>query len=336
MKTKGPSKINIISLIALALIIMYSCYAYHNYYTYNSIKVKVKENTVIEYGSANYNIDDLIEKVDGKIVSVKNEVDTNVMGEQEILLEVKKSNVLKTIPIVVSIVDTTAPVINLKEDRVVITEGDDYDLTYNVESVIDEVDGQMYYNGEVDENTTMYYNFSYNQDEIDNVGEHEVIVNAKDKSGNLATKSFILQVDERKYTYPAYSYSYDAAPNAYGNDVVSIAYSLLGAPYIGGGNGPYGFDCSGFTQYVYSRVGVYVSRSSWSQIYDGVGVSYDNAAPGDIISWGYGTTPTHSALYVGNGMMIHAANPSTGVILSSVDGWLRGSGTTILSVRRIN
>ena len=337
MKTKGPSKIKTLSLIVLTLIIVFAVYTYNNYYTYNSIKVVVKKNNNIEYGSANYNINDLIKKVEGEIVSVKNEVDTKVIGEQEVILEVKKNNIVKEVPITVSVVDSIGPNINLKEERVTITQGDDYDLTYNVDNVIDEVDGEMYYNGEVDENSVMYYNFSYNQEEIDNVGEHEVVVNAKDKSGNVSTKSFILQVDERKYIAPTYnSYSYNAAPNAYGNDVVSIAYSLLGAPYIGGSNGPYGFDCSGFTQYVYSRVGVYVSRSSWSQIYDGVGVSYDNAQPGDIISWGYGSTPTHSALYVGNGMMIHAANPSTGVILSDVNGWLRGSGTSILSVRRIN
>jgi len=336
MKTKGPSKIKFLSLIVLSFIIMYASYTYHNYYTYNSIKVVVKENNSIEYGSANYNINDLIKKVEGEIVSVKNDVDTNVIGEHEVVLEVKKSNVIKEVPITVSVVDSTAPVINIKEERVTIQQGDNYDLTYNVESVIDEVDGEMYYNGEVDENTTMYYNFSYNQDEIDNVGEHEVVINAKDKSSNLATRSFTLVVEERKYTAPSYNYSYNADSSAYGNDVVGIAYSLLGAPYIGGANGPYGFDCSGFVQYVYSRVGVGVSRSSWTQLYDGTGVSYDNAEPGDIISWGYGYTPTHSALYVGNGMMIHAANPSTGVILSSVDGWLSGSGTTILSVRRIN
>ena len=57
--------------------------------------------------------------------------------------------------------------------------------------------------------------------------------------------------------------------------------------------------------------------------------------PGDIVLWGYGSTVTHSSLYVGNGTMIHAANPGTGVIISNIDGWLRGSGTQIVSVRRI-
>lgn len=333
-KTDLPSKIRCLSLIGLVLLLMISSYVYHNYSTYNSIRVVVKENAAVEYGSANYNLSDLIKKVDGEIVSVKNDIDTTVEGKHEVVVEVKKDNIVKDVPIVLNVVDTTGPVINLNEEKVTITEGDDYDLTHNIASVIDDVDGEMYYNGEVNDDSRMYYNFSYNQDEIDYVGEHEVIVNAKDSKGNLSTRSFILAVEERKYYAPVY---YDAAPSQYGGSVVGVAYSLVGYPYIGGANGPYGFDCSGFVQYVYSRVGVGVSRSTWTQMYDGVGVSYENAQPGDILVWGYnGGYATHSALYIGNGQMIHAANPSEGVIISSVDWWLRGSGTTILSVRRVN
>lgn len=332
-KTDLPSKIRCLSLIGLVLLLMVSCYVYHNYYTYNSIKVVVKDNAAVEYGTANYNLSDLIKKVDGEIVSVKNNIDTTVEGEHEVVVEVKKDNIVKDVPIVLNVVDTAGPVINLNEERVTITEGDDYDLTHNVASVIDEVDGEMYYNGEVNDDTRMYYNFSYNQDEIDYVGEHEVVVNAKDSKGNMSTRSFILVVEERKYYAPVY---YNAPSSQYGGSVVGVAYSLVGYPYIGGANGPYGFDCSGFVQYVYSRVGVGVSRSTWTQMYDGVGVSYENAQPGDILVWGYyGGYATHSALYIGNGQMIHAANPSEGVIISSVDYWLRGSGTTILSVRRV-
>ncbi|MBQ9018851.1 MAG: C40 family peptidase [Bacilli bacterium] len=330
-----PSKIRFLSLMMLSLLIMFSCYTYHNYYTYKNIKVVVKNNAAVPYGSANYNLNDFIKKVDGEIVSVKNDIDTNVIGKQEVLVEVKKENIIKEVPIVVSVVDTLGPTINIKDERFVITEGDEYDLNSNIESVVDDVDGDIPFNSDINEESVFYYNISYNGDEINNIGEHEVKVIAKDKTGNYSEKTFIFEVEEKKYYVP-YNYSYNAADSIHGNDAVSIAYSLLGAPYIGGANGPYGFDCSGFVQYVYSNVGVNVSRSSWTQLYDGVGVSYDNAQPGDILSWGYGGTPTHSALYVGNGMMIHAANPSQGVILSSVDGWLSGSGTTILSVRRVN
>ena len=334
-KTDLPSKIKFLSLMILSLGIIVSGYIDHNYYTYKSIKVFVKENAAIEYGSANYNLSDMIKKVDGEIVSVKNDIDTTVVGEQEVIVEVKKDSVVKDVPIKVNVVDTVAPTINLKEDTVYITIGDEYDLNSNIESVVDEVDGDIPYNNDVNEDSTYYYSISYNPVDICYAGEHEIVVTAKDKSGNIATRSFTYVIKEKVvYSAPVYA---NAAPSAYGSDVVSIAYSLVGAPYIGGANGPYGFDCSGFVQYVYSRVGVYVTRSTWSQLYDGVGVSYENAQPGDIIVWGYaGGGATHSTLYVGNGMMIHAANPGTGVIISSVDNWLRWSGTTILAVRRVN
>ena len=75
---------------------------------------------------------------------------------------------------------------------------------------------------------------------------------------------------------------------------------------------------------------------SYMQQFEGRAVSYDSIEPGDIIIWGYvDGQPTHSALYVGNGQMIHAANYSQGVILSDVSYWLRWSGTHILTVRRI-
>ena len=333
-KTDLPSKIRCLSLIGLVLLMMVGCYVYHNYDTYNSIKVVVKKNASIEYGSANYNLSDLIKKVDGEIISVKNDIDTKVVGEQEVVVEVKKDNIVKEVPLVLNVVDTVAPVINIKEDTVYITEGDSYDVNSNIESVIDEVDGSISFSDSVDENSVFYYNLSYNGDEINNVGEHEVTIHAKDKAGNYSSRSYTLVVEEKVYYAPI---TYNAASSPYSGDVVSFAYSLLGYPYIGGANGPYGFDCSGFVQYVYSRAGVAITRSTWSQLYDGVGVSYENAEPGDIIVWGYpGGYATHSTLYVGNGQMIHAANPSEGVILSSVDFWLRGSGTTILSVRRVN
>ena len=340
MKTlAGPSKIRLLSLMLLSVLIAFCCYVYHNYYTYNSIKVVVKDNATIEYGSGNYDINNLVKEVEGDIVSVKDEINTSVVGDQEIIVEVKKDNIIREVPIIISVVDTKAPIIQLKEEKVVITQGDTYDLTSNVESVNDEVDGGISYLNEVHDDSTLYYNFTYNFDEIDNVGDHEIIVNAKDKYGNVSTMSFTLEVVEP----PVVSVSmqketvYSNLPaNAAGGDLVSMAYSLVGAPYVAGANGPYGFDCSGFVQYLYSRVGIGISRSTSTQINDGVAVSYENAQPGDILLWGYTEgAPTHSALYVGNGQMVHATNPRQGVLASDVAAWTRGSGTHVIAVRRI-
>ena len=328
----------VVVLVMISSIIMYSCYVYHNSCIYKSIKLTTVDNKSVEYGSANYDINSLIKKVEGKVVSIKKNIDTNILGEQEVIVEVKKDNIVKDVPFLVNVVDSVAPVIELKEERVTITSGDDYDLTYNVSSVVDGVDGSIGYVKDINEESKMYYNFNYDANTIDDVGEHTVEVVAKDNTGNLGSSSFILEVvaPRRVYSSPSTAITYNAPVNPQGGDVVSIAYSLVGAPYISGSNGPYGFDCSGFVQYVYSQVGVSVSRSSSTQIYDGVGVSYQDAQPGDILSWGYyDGAPTHSALYVGNGQMVHATNPRQGVIASDVAAWTRGSGTHVIAVRRI-
>lgn len=338
----GPSKkkfFYFFSMVIISLIMMVSCFIYHDYYTYKSINVKVIDNAHVEYGSANYDIKTLIKDVEGEIVSVKKDVDTSVVGEQEIIVEVKKDDIVKEVPIIVSVVDTVAPVIQLKEETVTITSGDDYDLTDNVLSVNDEVDGDISYLNEPTEDSNFYYHFNYG-DDIDDVGSHEVTLMAKDKNGNMSEVKFTLEVAPKPVlrqvfssTEPVYA---NLPANASGGDLVSIAYSLVGSPYVAGANGPYGFDCSGFVQYVYSQVGISVSRSSSTQIYDGVAVSYQDAQPGDILSWGYvDGAPTHSALYVGNGQMVHATNPRQGVIASDVAAWTRGSGTHVISVRRI-
>ncbi len=338
MKTiDGPSKIKIISLMLLSLLFFYCCFVYHDYVVYNSIKVVVKKNSAIEYGSGNYDIHKFIKNVEGKIVSVQDKIDTSMVGEQEVLLTVKKENVVREIPILLTVVDTVAPAIELKEEKVTITKGDDYDLTSNVQSIRDDVDGDIGYLNEVLEDSVLYYHFDYDTAVIDDVGEHEIKVLAKDKNGNETTNSFILEVvapPPPVISFRQVTYS-DLPANASGGDLVSIAYSLIGSPYVSGGNGPYGFDCSGFVQYVYSRVGINVSRSSYTQAYDGVAVGYENAQPGDILNWGHGGAVTHSALYVGDGLMIHATNPSQGVVLSNVAAWQNGSIDNLMGVRRI-
>lgn len=338
MKTidESSKRKNIFSLLVISLIILFSCYAYYNYYIFNSIKVVVKDTAVVEYGSCNYDVKNLVQKVDGKIISIKKDIDTNVVGDQEVIFEVKKENVTKEVPIVVSVVDTKAPEIAIKEDLISIVKGDEYNLNDNILSVTDEIDGDInYLNGAtLDDNN--YYTFNYDENfDSNEVGNHEVVVTAMDKFGNSSTANFTIEVKAPVIKYQARVFS-NVEPNQYGGDIVSIAYSLVGSPYVAGSNGPNGFDCSGFVQYVYSRVGVNVSRSSSTQIYDGVGVSYEDAMPGDILSWGYvDGVPTHSALYVGNGQMVHATNPRQGVIASDVAAWTRGSGTHVISVRRI-
>lgn len=335
MKTiEGPSVKKIYKaflLMAVLFIMIICCGAYRDYDIYQSIDVKMKKTASIEYGSSNYNIKKLIKEVDGKVVSVKQDVDTSVLGAQEVILEVKKNNMVKDIPVIVNVVDTSVPTITLKNEKMSITDGDSYNLCDNIESVLDNIDGELPYVEGLDDNRLTYYNFRY-EGNINDIGEHIITVYAVDSSGNIATSDFVFEVEERK----VYKVFYNLPPNPSGNNVVSIAYSLLGLPYTYGGRGPYAFDCSGFVHYVYSQIGVNISSGSYAQQFVGQAVSYENAQPGDILIWGYvDGQPTHSALYIGNGQMIHAANYNEGVILSDVNYWLSGSGTHILTVRRL-
>ena len=330
----GPSikkAFRVFLLVVLSFIMVISCCAYHNYATFKSINVVIKDTATVEYGSANYDIKKLIKEVDGEIISIKQDIDVNTIGAQEVILEVKKDNMVKEVPVIISVVDAVAPVISLKNEKVSITEGDSYDLKENIQSIADEIDGDLNYMEKAPTNSLKYYDFQYEGD-IFSVGSHEITVLAVDGSGNKTETKFVLEVAEKPVYYPV---TYGAPANPQGNDVVSIAYSLLGMPYIYNSAGPYGFDCSGFVSYVYSCVGKSISRGTYTQQYEGTGVSYSEIQPGDVIVWGYSEgNPTHSALYVGNGQMIHAANPGTGVIVSDVNGWLNGSGTHILTVRR--
>lgn len=101
--------------------------------------------------------------------------------------------------------------------------------------------------------------------------------------------------------------------SASGSAVIAYAKQFLGCKYVYGGMSPSGFDCSGFTSYVYKHFGYSLNRTSSGQRSNGVAVSKSNLQAGDILCFN-----GHVGLYIGGGSFIHAANPSKGVIISSL------------------
>jgi cell wall-associated NlpC family hydrolase len=104
-----------------------------------------------------------------------------------------------------------------------------------------------------------------------------------------------------------------AATSGIGQQIVDIARQYIGTPYVYGGATPAGFDCSGFTQYVYAQVGISLPRSSSAQGSVGYRVSAAEARPGDLV-WG----PGHVGIYTGNGQHIAARNPGTALYESPI------------------
>lgn len=96
-----------------------------------------------------------------------------------------------------------------------------------------------------------------------------------------------------------------------GGDVVDYALQFLGTRYVWGGSSPSGFDCSGFTQYVYAHFGMFIPHSSALQYRYGVAVSRAALEPGDLVFF---FSPIHHVgIYIGGGKMVNAAGTGKGV-----------------------
>lgn len=107
------------------------------------------------------------------------------------------------------------------------------------------------------------------------------------------------------------------APNSRAAASVSYAYSKLGSPYVWGATGPDAFDCSGLIQAAYRSAGISLPRTTYAQIGAGQRVSRSELLPGDLVFFYSGIS--HVGLYVGNGQMVHAPNPSAPVRVAPID-----------------
>lgn len=113
--------------------------------------------------------------------------------------------------------------------------------------------------------------------------------------------------------------------------IVDYAMQYLGNRYIHGGKTlAGGTDCSGFTSLIYAEFGYSLSRTPAGQLANaGRSVSYSEAQPGDIICYGSSGKCTHVGMYIGDGQIIHSANPRKGVVTQRADF------DTILGVKNI-
>ncbi len=101
-----------------------------------------------------------------------------------------------------------------------------------------------------------------------------------------------------------------------GRASAAVAYAMaqVGDAYVYGAAGPSAFDCSGLTMMAWAQAGVGLPHSSSAQYSSGTRVAASDLRPGDLVF--YYSPISHVGMYIGNGMIVHAANPSTGVAVA--------------------
>lgn len=147
---------------------------------------------------------------------------------------------------------------------------------------------------------------------------------SKPQSNSSSGSSYTPQVSDSTDT---------SSSSALRNAVVAYALQFVDNPYVYGGSSlTNGTDCSGFTMSVYANFGYSLPHSSGSQSGYGTSVSLDSLLPGDLLFYtNGGSSIGHVAMYIGNGQVVHASTPSTGIKISSAN-----YRTPLCAVRIIN
>ncbi|PQZ84012.1 C40 family peptidase [Arthrobacter sp. MYb222] len=97
--------------------------------------------------------------------------------------------------------------------------------------------------------------------------------------------------------------------------IAGTAAKYVGVPYVWGGNGPSGWDCSGFVKYVYAQHGINIARGTSAILGSGQFVRTSSPKPGDLVFQNGGG---HVGIYLGGGQMIGAQNPTVDTMIHSV------------------
>ena len=242
---------------------------------------------------------------------------------------------------VVNVVNSTAPVIKLKNSSVVVNNGD----TFNASSYISYINDDsgilpvLTVEGSVDMNTDGDYPVTYTV--VDTAGNKSTatmtvtvrtpqeVVDARiaeeerqrEEAERLAAEEAARNLQAAAAAVRSITSTYDASKydaSLYAGGIAA-ALSLVGTPYQWGGTTPAGFDCSGLVQYCYGLG----ARTTYAQQALGTH-QYDvwNAPAGALYFYGSDSAPYHVGISLGNGTMVHAATYGTGVTVQDISGFL--------------
>ena len=190
-------------------------------------------------------------------------------------------------------------------------------------TIIGEVDGwyQIEYNDEVGYVSAKYVSDTRVSDTTSRGGvDRTSQTKQENTSSTVSNESQNTTSNEAQNTASEETAS-NSATGTTGESIVAYAKQYLGYKYVYGGSSPSkGFDCSGFTTYVFSHFGISLSRTSSGQSKNGVAVERSNLSLGDIVIFknSSNTAIGHVGIYIGDGNLIHSGNSKTGVIITSL------------------
>ena len=165
---------------------------------------------------------------------------------------------------------------------------------------------------EAPQNDTYYSNFaSQDTQNVDNTSEATISASRDGFTANAAVRQFSAPVASG----PSYKQllANPPNPNFSLSGIFNEGLKYIGTPYVSNGSTPAGFDCSGFTSYVYASFGVAIPRTSEGQRAVGTPISEADAQPGDIV-W----MPGHVGLWGGPGMILDSPVPGKTVSLRPI------------------
>jgi peptidoglycan endopeptidase LytE len=134
-------------------------------------------------------------------------------------------------------------------------------------------------------------------------------------TSDLLNPGYILNIPGSVYNTPVSR----SGENVNGSRIIEKAAQYLGTPYRYGGSAPGGFDCSGFSKYVFGQFQIDLPRTAASQYGKGVVVSKGDLLPGDLVFFICSPGPVidHVGIYSGNGSFIHSSSPRSGGVIYS-------------------
>lgn len=168
-------------------------------------------------------------------------------------------------------------------------------------------------------------------DKVDQLAAFQVVKATAQQDGWYQIESGYVSADYVQEVDPSV-----AAQSGKGQEIADYALQFVGYPYVYGGSSPKGFDCSGFTSYVYKQFGYSINRTASNQLDNGYAVAKSDLQPGDLVMFcQYGSTKraSHVGIYIGNNKYVHSSTPGVGVIISDLSDMSISSG--YVGARRI-